>query len=146
MMRATRVWLLALLVLTMGLAACDNNDSTGPSGTFTGTWSGTIVDSVAGIGTARLILTQTGSGITGTYTTTFTNTALNRAGTASGTASGATASVFLTPSAVVVCSASLTLSGTMGASLTLSGTKVTGTYSVLGCTTATTGTLDLSRQ
>jgi hypothetical protein len=134
-----------VVVLALTAAACDNH-TTEPSGTFTGTWSGTINDSVSGLGTARLILTQTGAGVTGTFTTTYPNTALNRAGTASGTATGATAAIFLTPSAVTVCSASLTLSGTMGASVTLTASKMTGTYSALGCTTATSGTLDLTLQ
>jgi hypothetical protein len=145
MTRAKSTVLCVVFGLALMAAGCDNK-TTEPSGTFTGTWAGTINDSVSGLGTARLILTQVGAGVTGTYTTTFPNAALNRAGTASGTATGATAAIFLTPSAVTVCSGSLTLSGTMGASVTLTSTKMTGTYSVLGCTGAATGTLDLTLQ
>ena len=127
------------------LAACADSP-TAPDGQFAGTWSGAIVDGAVGSGTARLILAQTGAGVSGTFTTTFTNAALNQAGSVSGTAAGSSASVFLTPGSGIVCPPGVTLSGSMGASLTATSGKLSGSYSVLGCSGAVTGTLELSRQ
>jgi len=133
---------LSAVVLAMALVAACNDSPTAPAGPFVGTWAGAIVDSAAGSGTARLVLTQSGAGVSGTFTTTFANSALDRAGTVSGTATANAASVFLTPSAPLSCG----LSGTLGTTLSLSGTKLTGSYSVLACSGAVTGTFDLTRQ
>src|SRR6185369_6977706 len=101
---------LSAVVLAMALVAACNDSPTAPAGPFVGTWAGAIVDSAAGSGTARLVLTQSGAGVSGTFTTTFANSALDRAGTVSGTATANAASVFLTPSAPLSCG----LSGTLG--------------------------------
>jgi hypothetical protein len=100
------------------------------------------VDSVGGAGLAQLVLTQSGAGVSGTFTMTFSSSVLDRSGTVSGTAMTTTASMFLTPSTPLPCG----LSGTMGATVSISGTKLTGNYSAVACSGAVTGTLDLTRQ
>jgi hypothetical protein len=138
-----------VLLAVVLVAACDDGPAApgapaAPDGPFVGTWAGTIVDSAAGTGTARLVLTQS-TGISGTFTVTFTNSAFDRAGTVSGTANMATATsapLFLTPSAPLSCG----LGGTIAVTASVSGARLTGNYSALACSGAVTGTLDLSRQ
>ena len=136
-----RIRVAAALVAVL-LAACGEDNPAGPSSPlFTGTWIGPIVDSAVGTGTARLVLNQSGAGVTGTFTTTFANSSLDRSGTVSGTALTTKASLFLTPSVPLVCG----LSGTMGSTLTVSVGKLTGSYTALACAGASvTGTLDLT--
>ena len=134
------------VLLAAALATNCDGGPVAPGGPFLGTWAGAIVDSAAGAGTARLVLTQSGAGVSGTFTTTFPTSSFDRAGSVSGTATGATASTFLTPSAPTVCGSGASLSGTMGATVSIAGTKLTGGYSVLLCTGAGSGTLDLTRQ
>ena len=130
------------VLLTIALATSCDDGPTSPGGAFVGTWAGAIVDSAAGTGTAKLVLTQSGSGISGSFTATFPNSSFDRTGTVSGTATANAASIFLTPAAPLSCG----LSGTIGTTLSLSGTKATGNYALLACSGAVTGTLDLMRQ
>jgi len=122
------------------LAACSEDNPAGPSSLFSGIWTGPIVDSAAGTGTARLVLNQSGAGVLGTFTMAFPNSALDRSGTVSGTATTTKASLFLTPSVPLSCG----LTGTMGWTTTVSVGKLTGTYAVFGCEGPVTGTLDLT--
>jgi len=131
----------ALLAVVLA-AACDDNP-VAPGGPFLGTWAGPVMDSAAGAGLAQLVLTQSGAGVSGTFTMTFSSSVFDRSGTVSGTAMTTTAaSMFLTPSTSLPCG----LSGTMGANVSISGTKLTGNYSAVACSGAVTGTLDLTRQ
>ena len=132
------------LLAGMVAVACGDGPAA-PGGPFNGTWSGAIADGAAGAGTARLVLTQSGAGVSGTFTTSFADGAFDRAGSVSGTASSTAASLALTPGTPVVCSG-FSLTGTMAGTVTVSGTRMTGTYAVLACSGAVNGTLDLARQ
>jgi high-affinity nickel-transport protein len=79
------------------LSAC--RAPVGPAGTLDGTWSGAIVDSDAGSGTATLTMTQRGQGLSGTWSATFGGGAVATGGSLGGSTVGATASLFLTPAA-----------------------------------------------
>jgi hypothetical protein len=132
-------------LLTAVLAGGCSDGPAAPGGPFNATWSGVIVDSAAGAGTARLALTQSGAGLSGTYTTSFSDAAFDRAGSVSGTATSTAASVSLTPGTPVAC-AGFTLSGTMGGTVAVTGARLTGNYVALACNGAVSGTLDLTRQ
>ena len=138
------------LRLAMAIAAlvtaCGGAPTT-PTTTFplAGTWVGQIADN-AGTGTLTLVLSQSGPGVSGTFVVTSNTAALVSSGTAGGTANGAALSLFLTPSAPLVCSPTLTLTGTVGASLTIAGRRMTGQYFVTSCGGGRAGTVDVTLQ
>lgn len=134
--------LLALLALTS--SACGSSP-TGPSGLFGGTWTGDVTDSVSGKGTGRLVLTQTESGLNGTFAWSFATG--ERSGSASGRVDGTTATMFLTPSVPVVCSPTVTLTGALAATIVVSGARMNASYFAFGCgSDVLTGTFELTRQ
>ena len=51
--------------------ACGGDSPMSPSGTVSGTWTGTIMDSLLGTGSVRVTLSQSGSTISGTWSATF---------------------------------------------------------------------------
>lgn len=134
----------AMAVVLALVAGCSDAPAA-PGGPFEGSWFGPFVDSAGGAGTARLVLTQSGAGLSGTFTMALTNppNSADQVGTVSGTTTTkTTASIFLKPSTPLSCG----LSGTMGGAVSLSGLKLTGNFSAVTCTGAVTGTLDLARQ
>lgn len=134
---------LAIVAFT---TACGGGPTT-PTTTFplAGTWVGQITDNL-GTGTLTLVLTQSGPGVSGTFVVASSTAALVSGGTAGGTANGAALSLFLTPSAPLVCSPTLTLTGTIGASLTTAARRMTGQYFVTGCGGGRAGTIDVTLQ
>ncbi len=127
-------------------AGCARTSSpAAPAAPLTGTWSGTVTDSAGGRGSARLVLTQTGQGLAGSFAMTFQDRAFDRSGSASGTVLASTISLLLAPSDPIVCSPSVTLSGTFSAALTVRGTRLTGTYSRFTCGGVDAGSLDVAR-
>jgi hypothetical protein len=140
--RWTRPW---IAIACLVAAACGSNVAT-PSGSLSGAWSGPIAGDASAIGTARLLLTQTGSGIAGSFTTTYPDARQNRSGTAGGTVVSNVVTMALTPSGPLQCAGGITLSGTLSATLTLVADRLTGTYSGLTCGGAVGGTVDLGRE
>ena len=132
-------------VLAIALAGAGCRTPLGSTGALDGTWRGAIVDSAAGAGTATLVMSQTGQGVSGTWSAAFANGATTIGGSLGGSTAGALVSLFLTPTSPIVCPSSATLSGTLSMTATRSGNRLNGTYVVLTCTGATDGTIDLTR-
>ena len=143
----TRGTLLSLLLFaTLAVAACSDSAPPSPSGLFGGVWIGTLADSVSGNGAARVELAQNGAGVTGTFTWTF-SAGTQRSGSASGTVAGSNGTLFFTPATGLICSSSLTLTGTMAANVVVSGPKMNASYSAFTCgDSLQTGTFELTRQ
>ena len=106
---------------------------------LTGTWTGTIQDSLAGTGTALLTFSQTGSNVSGTWQFTFQNLVNNAAGTLSGTAGDP--AIALTLSAAQPQACSFTVVANFD-----DDDHVTGTYTTFNCTLSQSGSLDVNRQ
>lgn len=126
-----------LIILTFAITVSCGSSTTSPSSPLSGTWTGTLTDSVAGAGTTQATITESGMTLTGTYTDTFPSLPIaNNSGTLSGTVNGSSVSITTSPSSAVICAVLET--GTLNAA----STQVTGTYaSVSSCTaTHTTGT------
>jgi hypothetical protein len=120
-----------LLVLTIALAVGCGYGTT-PSAPLTGTWNGTLTDSVAGAGTFASTITESGSSLSGMYTDTFPNLpSANNSGTVSGTVNGSNVTLTTTPSSSLICG--VTETGTLNAA----NTQVSGTYASLTSCTAT---------
>ena len=137
------VAVLAVVILALG---CRAKNPAAPGGTLTGTWSGAVVDPVSGTGTMTLTMIQTGAGVGGTWSTSLESNPSMKGGSAGGSTAGSLASLFLTPTTSIVCESGMTLSGTLNVTATLAGNRLTGTYLVLTCNSATSGTIDLTRQ
>jgi hypothetical protein len=140
-------WTRQLMVATaiVGVAAC-GSDVSSPSGSLTGAWSGPITGEASVTGSARVVLTQTGSGVAGTFTTAYADATLDRSGSTGGTLVSNVLTMTLTPGTPLACGGGVTLSGTLSATLTVAADRLTGSYSGLTCGGATGGTLDLRRE
>lgn len=121
-------------ILGLVLSACS---AAAPS-SVAGTWSGTLVDSLAGPGTVQFTIDQSGaSALTGTWTIKFPAAANSVTGTLAGTLSGSNVSLTLTPNNTAGCSQSV--------AVTVSGSNMSGTYAY-NCVSIETGTLTLQLQ
>src|SRR4030095_577385 len=80
--RGGRWWAVALVV---GILGCSSDNEPKP---LTGTWTGTLQDSLAGRGSLVLNLSQTNRQVTGTWQSTFPDARNNNGGTLSGTGPG----------------------------------------------------------
>lgn len=132
-------------VVLVSLAACSSGPAA-PSGGLDGTWLGTMTDSVSGPGTLKLVLTQTSAGVAGTFVLAFADVSQNRSGAAGGTLAASVLVMTLTPTAPLVCSPGVTLSGTVSTTMTVSGNRMTGTYSAFTCGGAIGGNIDVTHQ
>ena len=124
-----------LLVLTLALLGCSGGDD--PN--LTGTWTGTIQDSVVGTGTALFTFSQTDTNVNGTWQFTFSNPASNSGGTLSGTAGDPEIALTLFASQSQACSFTVVASFD-------DDDHVTGTYTAFNCTLLQSGSLDINRQ
>ena len=140
-----RLILGALVLVGLASSGCHDSNGVGPSGLVDGSWTGSIVDSAAGTGTAVLTMSQRGAGVSGTWSVSFADARYDREGTIGGTRQGFQVSLFLTPASGEVCGSATTLSGTLGVTATTTSNRLTGTYAVLTCDGARSGTLDLRR-
>jgi hypothetical protein len=109
-----------------GLSALNpfSSSSTGP---FTGTWTGSINPTFTTAGTLQLVLTQSSSQVTGTWTLTLSNASQNDNGSVSGTISGSSLSANLQPGVPTNCSE--TVSATLNGSTQLTGTMASNVCS-----------------
>ncbi|HUK34516.1 MAG TPA: hypothetical protein VLV86_11425 [Vicinamibacterales bacterium] len=125
-MRTVVVWLVAALALPgcSGLSSL-NPFSSSSSTPFSGTWTGPVSVTFTSAATLQLVLTQSGSQVTGTWTLTFANAAQNDGGTVSGTINGSSLSANLQPTVSTACADTV--------SATLSGTQMTGTIASNVC-------------
>lgn len=142
-MRAGRGLLAAMLCVL--LSGCGGESPTGPSSSsLTGVWTGTITEVAGGAGTLRLDLVHSGALVTGSFQATFSDARLNRTGVVNGGLLGSSLSIGLA-SGVLVCSPSLTLSGTLAATIAREGERLVGTYSGFTCEGGVGGNIDVSR-
>jgi len=123
------------IVLALALLRC-----TGGESDLTGTWTGTITDSVAGIGALSLTITQTASQLTGTWQSTFPDPTNNNGGSLSGTVADASIALVLAAAQPQACSFTVAVSRDNA-----DANHFTGTYVAFACTRTESGNLDVRR-
>ena len=114
---------------------------------MSGTWEGFVEElavRVVGstIGTVRTTLSQSGSGISGTWSVTYADPTSNGGGSVSGTVTGASLRLTLTPSQPSRCPLSVTATHT---SATIPPMYIQGTYASANCTLALNGSVVLQK-
>ena len=124
------------LVLACVMTSCSGDEE---DTSLSGTYVGTIQDSVVGAGTVRITLSQTGSTLSGTWQMTFANPNFTNSGSLSGTVSGQSITLTLTPSNPTTCPFNVTAT-MMGAN------RFVGTYAAFNCGDTVAGSLDVTRQ
>ena len=107
---------------------------------FNGTWTGPITSNIVGIptGTATVTLTQTGSSLSGTWSTVYPDPMINNSGSFSGTASEMSLSGTLSPSDPTSCPYTV--------NATVSGNLMSGPYAAFNCTAVISGSISLTKQ
>lgn len=123
----------AFMLLCVSAVGCGNDSPTTPSGSFSGTWTGTS-NSLVGRLNMSLSLTQSGSSISGSYSCTSVACAFS-SGSISGSASGDSLS------GAVSFAGGAARCGTFSG--TRSGNTLSGTYS---CSWGDSGTWSATRQ
>ena len=124
-----------VLALTLALLGCSGGDE--PS--LTGTWTGTVQDSLAGTGTALFTFSQTGTNVNGTWQFTLQNPANNSRGNLSGTAGDPAIALTLFAAQSQACSFTVVANFD-------GNDHFTGTYTAFNCTILPSGSLDVHRQ
>jgi hypothetical protein len=120
-------------ILGLLLTGCG---ATAPS-SVAGTWTGSLVDALAGPATLQYTLSQSGSTLSGTWSSKFPAAANPVTGTLTGTLSGSTVTLILAIDNSS-CQESVTA--------TASGSTMTGTYSDDNCGGGDGGTFTLQLQ
>ena len=126
-----------VLALTLALLGCSGDDE--PN--LTGTWTGTIQDSLAGTGTALFTFSQTGTNVNGTWQFTFPNPTNNSGGSLSGTAGDSSIALTLVASQSQACSFTVVANFDDD-----DDNHFTGTYTAFNCARMQSGGLDVTRQ
>ena len=124
------------LVLALAMWGCSGGEED-----LTGTWTGTLQDSVGGIGTILLTISQSDSQLTGTWQSTFPDPANNNGGTLSGTVGDPSIALVLTTSRPPACSFTVAASRDED-----DEDHFTATYASLNCARQQGGNLDVTRQ
>ena len=146
MQRTPRRWYAWGIMLVLVILGCSNDPD---PNNLTGTWTGTVQDSLAGRGTLLLTLSHVNTQLTGTWQITFPEAQINNGGTLSGTASnrltGRPSDLLITmvwsPAQATACSF------TVEAMLDNNDEDhFTGTYTPLNCTRPESGSLDVTRR
>lgn len=136
---------LFVLVLLLVVPACGGGDKS-PSSPSTpsvpnvaGNWAGPAQDSYVGAGQLALSLSQSGSALTGTWSSQYNVPGANNGGSLTGSinASGSM-TVTLTPSVPTSCP--------FNATAAASGNQINGTYAAFNCSVAVSGTFGLARR
>lgn len=143
-MRMPLSFLCAAAIVCTANSGCDRETPTEPASGLDGAWRGTITRG-ATAGTITLLLTQSGAGVTGTWTVDLDGLAFDQTGSTGGTLTGSTVSLFLTPETPLTCASGATLSGTLAMNGSLAGDRLTGNYVVFACDSAATGRIDVTR-
>ena len=142
MRRLTYVEIGLVMMIWVVLAGCGGDDDDKNDANVTGTFRGTIQDSIAGTGTITVTLAQDDSDLIGTYQTTFADPRNNGAGSVEGEVHGnavtLTASPSVTPLVPTACPFNVTA--------IVNGDQISGTYAAFNCTVAVSGSLTLTRQ
>ena len=122
---------LLVLALALLLSACGVGGSD-----YSGSYVGSVVDTVGGAGTASITIAQSGSQLSGSWQIGFGS--LVNSGSLQGVASGNSVSAQLLPSRAGACPYTLTA--------TRSGNTLSGNYSAFNCTQPLSGTFTGTRQ
>ena len=125
------------------LSSCGSSAPTSPSTqSIAGNWTGAIINTVpAGQPNGNVVFTlaQTGSNLSGTWSTTYASSpSSNNAGTLTGSLSGSGGTFTLSPSNPTLCPYSATS--------TISGNSMTGTFSAFNCTIAIAGSFSVTKR
>lgn len=126
----------AALVTLFLMAACASGSGGSSAFSYSGTWSGTMVDSLLGNGTVTMTIAQSGSNIGGTWQATFGDA--NNSGNLIGVVDSTQLVVELNPSNPNACP--------YDAVATRSGTTATGTYAAFNCSVSISGTVSVTKQ
>ena len=125
-----------VLILTLALLGCGGGDDED----LTGTWTGTVQDSLAGPGTILFTLSQDDARLNGTWQLTLADTRGNNRGTLSGTVSDDSITMVLSSNPSPECSFTV-------AAERDDDDHFTGTYAASSrCTLPQSGSLDVRRQ
>jgi len=133
--------LVVLAVLLSVSIACGDSPTSPSAASISGTWSGSITDSVAGPGAVRVSFGQSGTSLSGTWSSTFfQNPSNNNAGTLSGNVNGSSVSALLTPTVPGNCPFQVT------ATANGSQTQMSGSYAAVSCSISVSGGLNLNKE
>jgi hypothetical protein len=133
------------IVLPMTWTACGRESPVEPSATLSGTWRGTLTRGSTS-GGVTLEISQSGAGVTGTWSTAGEGSFPSQSGSLGGTVVGSTASLSLTPAVQLVCSGDITLSGTLSVTATVDGNRLAGQYVVFLCDDVASGRIEVTRE
>lgn len=127
----------ALIVTVFLFVAACGGGATAPSAPSTasiaGTWSGTVTSNIeAGAFPTRVTLAQTGSNLSGTWSSGANS------GSLTGALNGSGVSMTMEPSDPRTCPFRMTA--------TVAGSRMTGTYAAFNCTVAASGGITMTRQ
>ncbi len=141
-MHTLRVLSIALCLVAAGLAASScGSTATSPSSTtanLAGTWTGTLTDGISGTGNLKMVMTQSGISLTGTWEALYSVAAKNQTGSLTGTVSGSSVSLMLKPSSASTCQGKIIA--------TASGSSFSGMYSAVNCSVTDTGSMSATKQ
>jgi hypothetical protein len=132
---------IGLVMIWVALGGCDGDDEPHDAN-VTGTFRGTIQDSIAGTGTITVTLAQDDSDLIGTYQTTFADPRNNSAGSVEGEVQGNAVTLTATPSVTPFVPTACPFNVTA----IVNGDQISGTYAAFNCTVAVSGSLTLTRQ
>jgi hypothetical protein len=143
-MRIPSSFLCAAMTACALVTGCGGETPVEPTSGLDGTWRGTITRSTTP-GTIRLQMTQSGAGVTGTWSADLDGLAFDQSGSVGGTVTGPSVSLFLNPGTPLVCGSGTTLSGTLAMNGSLAGDRLTGNYVVFSCESVDTGRIEVKR-
>lgn len=130
---------LTLVALVLLSSACGGNDtSPTSSNSYTGTWVGTVSSPIAGTGTIRATMAESGPNLSGTWSATYPDISNNNSGTLTGSVTGVSISLVLRSSVPASCP--YTLTGVR------SGNTITGTFATFNCTGSSSGPFSVTKQ
>jgi hypothetical protein len=142
MRRLTYMGIGLVTMIWVVLAGCGGDDDDNNDANVTGTFRGTIQDSIAGTGTITVTLAQDDSDLIGTYQTTFADPRNNSAGSVEGEVQGNAVTLTATPSVTPLVPTACPFNVTA----IVNGAQISGTYAAFNCTVAVSGSLTLTRQ
>jgi hypothetical protein len=115
-----------LPILALLCAGCHSSTTAPSAPSLTGTWVGTTNDVLVGTADFSASITQSGSTLSGTYTSgaVQSNDLNGKTGTLTGSVAGSTVTIMFSPTAPVPNGVSCPFSATV----TVSGNQMTGTF------------------
>lgn len=127
------------LCIAFLLAACSSPSSSNTPGSpgfnYSGSWSGSIVDSVAGSGSINASMSQSGNTLRGTWSATFAQG--SNGGSLVGEVNGSSVVINLVPSNTSSCPYNVVANR--------NGSSLAGNYAAYDCSQTVTGSLDIQK-